>query len=102
MYFNGNCLQKILSSVDNLFNNITIYSSSDYKTSKAEGDLYKVVHDIEKVDYKNWTHFGDNKQSDIKKAKSFGINTVYIPQIELTKYEEELLKENIMQIFKLL
>ncbi|MBO6273908.1 hypothetical protein J6O48_14215 [bacterium] len=94
MYFSKEYLQKILVNIDSVFGDITIYSSSDYKVSKADGDLYKIVRDIENVEYKNWTHYGDNKQSDVKRAKSYGINAIHTPQNKLTKYEEKLLKEN--------
>lgn len=94
MYYNRDYLQKILLNIDSIFGNIKIYSSSDYKVSKANGDLYKIIREIENIEFKNWTHYGDNKHSDVNRAKAYGINTVYSPQIELTKYEEKLLKAN--------
>ncbi|MDE6139048.1 MAG: hypothetical protein K2F57_06220 [Candidatus Gastranaerophilales bacterium] len=56
--------------------------------------MYKYVQEIEKIDFKNWTHTGDNKFSDIKKAKELGIKTNYTPQKCLKRYEKGLLLNN--------
>lgn len=92
MYYGEKYLREILIQVDPIFNNIKIYSSADYNASKANMDLYKIVKANENIEYKDWTHYGDNKHSDIQCAKNIGINTVYTPQEPLLRYEEQLLK----------
>lgn len=94
MYHNEKTIRKILSHIDTIFEKIPIYISSEFGKTKAYGDLYKYVQEIEKIDFKNWTHTGDNKFSDIKKAKELGIKTNYTPQKCLKRYEKGLLLNN--------
>jgi predicted HAD superfamily hydrolase len=93
MYFGEKYLKQILSHIDPIFNDIKIYSSADYKTSKGDGKLYSIIKDLENVEYKEWKHFGDNKSADIKKAKEFGIQTAYLPQVQINRYENIFLKK---------
>lgn len=99
MYYGEKILKNILSPLDPIFSKIKIYSSADYKVTKANFKLYKVVKDIEKVEYINWTHYGDNEDSDIKNPTSLGIKTVYIPKEKLYKYENDLLNSNLSDIY---
>lgn len=94
MYYGSDLLRYILSHVDSIFNNIKIYSSADYKVSKNDGRLYKIVAQQENVDFDLWTHTGDNDISDIKRAKRFGIKTIQFSDTELMPYEKYLLKHN--------
>lgn len=91
MYHNEKTIRKILSHIDTIFEKIPIYVSSEFEKTKASGDLYKYVQEIEKIDFKNWTHYGDNKFSDINKAKDLGIKTIFTPQKGLKGYEKGLL-----------
>ena len=72
MYYGATTLKYILTHVNNVFQDITIYSSSDYKISKSEGGLYEIIKKIEK-EYITWHHFGDNKTADVKRARLYGI-----------------------------
>jgi predicted HAD superfamily hydrolase len=91
MYYSEKTLRMFLSHISPIFEKIKIYVSSEYKTSKHEGKLYKIVQSEEKISPKEWLHKGDNKISDIKRAKSLKIQTEYFEFSPLTKYEEELL-----------
>ena len=92
MYHSTSTIREILCNVDSIFKNITIYVSSQYKKNKYTGDLYKIVHSIENIDYKDWQHMGDNMQVDIEAAKKLGINTVYFPSSSLTEHERFFIK----------
>lgn len=95
MYFGAKELKFILSHVDSIFSNIVIYSSSDYKESKYNSNLYKIVKQKEGItNYKKWKHIGDNLYSDIKIAKGLGIITHHYPQIKYANYEKQSIKEN--------
>ncbi len=93
MYFSSQELRLILSKLDRIFKNIPIYVSSEYKKSKANGELYKEIKAVEKIEYSKWHHIGDNRLSDIKRAKEFGISTEYFSFPTLMPYEKSLLKE---------
>ncbi len=92
MYLSSNTLHKILSEVDNIFDELPIYVSSEYKASKNEGALYKIVQKKENVSFRHWKHFGDHVISDFKKAKQLGINSRLYNFSPLMPYEMELLK----------
>jgi predicted HAD superfamily hydrolase len=51
-----------------------LFVSSEYGKRKSTGSLYKMISDKKQVSFKNWTHFGDNRWSDIKIPKKLGIN----------------------------
>ena len=90
MYYNSETLHRLLSTVDSIFENITIYVSSEYKASKCEGTLYKIIQQKEKINFKKWKHVGDNLNSDVKNAKRFGIKACLFDN-DLMPYEKELM-----------
>ncbi len=93
MYYSSETLHRLLSNIDKVFDNIKIYVSSEQKASKSEGSLYKLVQKEEKVRFKSWEHYGDNKNADIKNAKKQGINAVWYDFKQLMPYEKVLLKK---------
>ncbi|MCR5702187.1 MAG: HAD-IA family hydrolase [Lachnospiraceae bacterium] len=57
-----------------------MYVSCDYGASKRSGELYKIVS--KGIGNKSkWIHIGDNKQSDIRMAKSKGIDCLYYKNV---------------------
>ena len=90
MYYSSETLHKLLATVNSIFDKITIYVSSEYKTSKSEGTLYKIIQKNEKVSFKKWKHVGDNFNSDVKMAKHFGITTCFFDN-SFMPYERELM-----------
>lgn len=94
MYYRTEILRKILTTVDPIFKNLKIYSSANFKTSKQEGNLYKIVQYDEDIKFKNWLHIGDNISSDIKQAKKLGINTQHFKPYQLKKFHNDLIKSN--------
>ena len=67
MYFNTVILKKILVGIDPVFTHIKVYVSNEFQASKANGNLYEVIKNIEDISYQQWLHIGDNFHSDIKK-----------------------------------
>ena len=94
MYYSCETLNFILSHLDPIFKNITIYSSSDYKVSKAEGKLYEIVKQKEQVQYSMWKHIGDNNYSDVIVSKRYKIKSELFAYDTLLNFENYLLKDN--------
>lgn len=94
MYHSSNTIRTFLAHIDPIFNDIKIYVSSEYRASKAQGDLYSKVREIEGIKKQNWYHLGDNLHSDFKMAKKIGIKAERYLFEELMPYEKELLSKN--------
>ncbi|MGN6714456.1 HAD family hydrolase [Anaerocolumna jejuensis] len=95
MYLDKDIIRKILMKADAVFETIPIYVSSEYKKTKNDGRLYEVVAEKENGgSFKNWYHIGDNIDSDVLKAATYGIKSEYYFFEPLQQYEEELLKGN--------
>lgn len=56
-----------------------VYSSSDFSCNKRNGQLYKKVIEMLKCSPKECVMIGDNKRSDIVRAKENGIHTIFTP-----------------------
>ncbi len=52
-----------------------VYVSCDIGATKTNGALYKYINDQEKISYKDWHHYGDNKHSDFDIPRKLGIQT---------------------------
>lgn len=94
MYLDGETIRKLLLKVDEIFTDIKLYVSSEYKKSKWSGNLYKVVKEREGVEYKDWIHYGDNLISDIQSANKLGITTELFKFECFKEYEEIILSDN--------
>lgn len=92
MYLPEEIIRKMLLQADDVFKNIPLYVSSEYKKRKTTGNLYCVVKEIEQEDYKNWIHIGDNLHQDIEVPYNLGIQVELVPRIELSDFERELLE----------
>ncbi len=78
MYLPANLLKRILTSC-NYKGYDKLYVSCDYGKSKIEGSLFEII----KKEYKNKKiiHIGDNKISDINRAKEHNIDAIYYPNV---------------------
>lgn len=94
MYLDEEIIRKLLVKVDEIFTDIKLYVSSEYKKSKWSGNLYKVVKEHEGVEYKDWIHYGDNLISDIQSANKLGITTELFRFECFKEYEERILSIN--------
>lgn len=95
MYLTSDIIRKILTKHDSIFQNIKIYSSSDYSKTKHSGNLYKIVKDIENIDYIEWKHIGDNAYSDILQAKRLSIDTELFCYEQLLDFEKRIIHSMI-------
>ncbi|MBO6305218.1 MAG: adenylyltransferase/cytidyltransferase family protein [Selenomonadaceae bacterium] len=91
MYFGEKEIRSLLVNIDEVFGNLSIYSSADTFKGKWSGNGYKYIRRCEGMDIFHWVHTGDNKISDIDKAKELGIKTVYYNGATLTRRESELM-----------
>ena len=73
MYWDEKHLRRLLQYHDDIFAIVPIYVSCEWSASKLKGTLYKKVKAVEKADYLNWQHTGDNKISDYRVPCMLGI-----------------------------
>lgn len=92
MYLPYDFIQKLLEREDLFKKNDFLFVSNHFNASKQSGELFKLVHDKLKIEYKYWEHFGDNPISDIKIPKQYGIKTNKIKNA--SSFYQELLKNN--------
>lgn len=64
-----------------------IYVSDELKAWKRDGSLFKLVHDREKISYRQWHHYGDNRQSDYNVPRKLGIHAHHL-HYDYLHYEE--------------
>lgn len=87
MYLSEKVIRRMLEQMDSVFQQIPVYVSSDYGVTKGSGELYHVVKEIEKAEYSNWTHYGDNEYADIEAAERLGIKAVQVAVENVKEYE---------------
>lgn len=93
MYLPKDVIYKMLCNVDSIFRDIKIYISSEIGYMKSSGEVFQYIQKCENIDYKNWYHYGDNKNSDYLNAKLLGINAELFKNVQLKSYESKLLKK---------
>ena len=93
MYYGESILKELLSVIDPIFQNIKIYSSSDYGRSKHSGNLYKLIQSELKVEYSDWFHMGDNKISDYQTPRELGIYAEIYELPKLLHIENDILEK---------
>lgn len=91
MYLGAREIRSLLVTVDEVFRDLPIYSSADMEKGKWSGNGYRYVRQQEGLDIFHWVHTGDNKSSDIERARELGIKTVYYNETALTRRERELM-----------
>lgn len=94
MYHSAETIRKMLLCIDDVFKDLKIYVSNEYRVSKGEGGLYSRIQELENTNFCNWSHCGDNKHADIKIAKKYGIQTKFFPLPALKPYEKILLTKH--------
>lgn len=75
MYLPKSVLSEILTRYDFLHPSDLLYVSCDEGCTKANGELFHYIKEKECFDYRNWHHYGDNLNSDIKVPSRLGIHT---------------------------
>lgn len=76
-----------------------IYVSCDVGKTKLNGDIYKYIHEKEKIPYNKWTHYGDNRRADIIEPKKLGIKTKKINH-KYSTYEQDWIDNGCTTLFK--
>ena len=94
MYLGEKEIRSLLVTADEVFRDMPIYSSADMQKGKWSGNGYKLVRQREHLDIFHWVHTGDNKGSDIGKARDLGIKTVFYNGAALTRRESELMSKH--------
>ena len=89
MYLDSSFIRHLLCKVDNIFEDIKIYVSSEIKLTKSSGNLYKFVYTHENYP-KTWIHYGDNEYSDVNIPKKYGINGILFNRNELLSFEKDM------------
>lgn len=92
MYLPKETIRKMLLQADATFRDIPLYVSSEYKKRKTTGNLYRIVKEIEQIEYSNWIHIGDNLHQDIEIPYNLGIQVELVPKVEPSDFERELLE----------
>ncbi|MBZ7934970.1 HAD-IA family hydrolase [Campylobacter sp. W0065] len=93
MYFNSELIRNFLIHFSDIFKEIPIYVSSEYKRKKHNGKLFKIVFSLEKIKPENWIHCGDNYEHDILQARKLGIEVNFYENM-LLPYEQYTLEHN--------
>ena len=95
MYHSSEVIKSWLMKVDNIFEDIQIYVSSECKCKKRGSDLFKYVQKLENISYKNWHHYGDNEVSDFQDAAALGIEAEKFAYTQLKPYEKRIINKYI-------
>lgn len=88
MYLGEKVIRRMIEQVDLIFEKIPVYVSSDFGVTKGNGELFRIVKNMEKADYSEWVHYGDNEYADIEAAEKLGIEAVRVVPEEAKEYEQ--------------
>lgn len=94
-YFSSAYLLDVLENFGFNVNITDIYTSCELSKSKFKSDLYSHISTVEKIDFFNWYHYGDNFISDYVNAKKLGINVIHIKDSNLNILETRVLNKLI-------
>ena len=92
MYLTVETIRQMLKSVDEELGKLPLYVSSEYGMRKTSGGLYRKVQELEKVNYEDWIHIGDNLYQDIEIPLNLGIHVEYVEKKTMTEFEESMLE----------
>jgi FMN phosphatase YigB (HAD superfamily) len=90
MYLPEEFLRGILSRLGLMLEGEAIYVSSRWGVSKADGGLFRVLLEQEKLKPAEMLHLGDHYEVDFKRARKLGINAVHYDRGALNRYEIRL------------
>lgn len=97
MYLDAATIRQMLVQASPIFQEIPLYVSSEYQKGKYTGNLYRRVQELEKADFADWVHVGDNPHSDVAVPRGLGIqaqpfdaeNLLPIEQARLGEHEKD-------------
>lgn len=94
MYLPKDIIKKMLRSVSHKMEKLPLYLSSEVGNQKSTSLLYLDVFEDLKYDYKNWVHYGDNSNADIKVPQRLNIKPVKQKLLDFNNYERQLIDRN--------
>jgi len=90
MYLPANFLRGALRGLDILKDDDRLYVSSQWGVSKADGGLFKIVLEQEKLAGTEMLHLGDSLFCDVQRAVEYGIQARQITRGALNRFEVAL------------
>lgn len=78
MYLPETFVREVMSELGLLMERDSLYVSCMVGKRKSDGSLYEYVKKTENLNYSQWHHYGDNRQSDILMPKHYGIKTHFV------------------------
>ena len=95
MYLSKQQIWDILKVADVKLTDLPLYVSSEYGCTKASGQLYIKVREMENLSYESWTHIGDNQHSDIYIPQLLGIKTKSVITPEHMDWENLMMQKEL-------
>lgn len=92
MYLPKEMIREMLVRADERLGKVPLYVSTDLGAKKTTSGLYRRVKELEAVEYRDWTHFGDDLVQDIQIPGGLGIHTVHIKNEAFMPHEIKFLK----------
>ena len=77
MYLSKEQIHDVFLCKSKVARGIPLYVSSQCRTNKSSGFIFKHVSDKLKLDYNSWLHVGDNAVSDVQVPKLLGLHAVH-------------------------
>lgn len=93
MYLPKETIREMLLQVDDIFEKIPLYVSSEYGSRKTTGNLYRLVQKMEQVSFGDWTHIGDNLYQDIEIPFRLGIKVELVSRGRISDFEKDVLQK---------
>jgi FMN phosphatase YigB (HAD superfamily) len=87
-YLTANQVKKLLGNCG--YGPLTIHASSEYRKTKARGDLFAAVGAYHNVPCKHIAHIGDNAVSDVSRARGAGCDATLFKESQPTQREHVL------------
>lgn len=78
MYLPQEFVEGILRNTGFIKDGDSLYVSCNVGKTKESGDLYDYIREVEHLNVKEWTHYGDNQLSDCEIARKKGIKAKLI------------------------
>lgn len=99
MYLPEYIIKEMLLKCDPVLCQVKLYLSSTLGFMKTKQALFHYVKEQENVEFREWTHMGDNKFADFFCARKLGIKAVLYPYVKFKEYEKSLLEANSQNSF---
>lgn len=99
MYLPEYIIKEMLLKCDPVLCQVKLYLSSTLGFMKTKQALFHYVKEQENVEFREWTHIGDNKFADFFCARKLGIKAVLYPYVKFKEYEKSLLVANSQNSF---